>query len=64
MRKRLVKKIVKKYGNSWWATTFKDKLFNMTWYLNPPSKWNTPKILKYYHIFHYTNNMYLYKIFM
>jgi len=61
MKKRQVKKIVKKYGDSWW------KLIDVTpqislYYLSPPNKWRTKKILNEFHKRHKVENVYWYKI--
>ena len=44
MKKRLARKIAKKYGDSWWKV-ISDTKDSCVYALTPPIKWRTKKIL-------------------
>ena len=60
MKKRLLRKIVKKYGDSWWVGF--DSPTRWVSYLKPPGKWNTQRVLDEFHRQHIGPNGYRYKI--
>ena len=61
MTKRQIKKIVKKYGDNWWEVLFENSSVE-SYFLSPPSKWATAKILKEFQRQHYgkQSNMFWY----
>ena len=44
MKRRLLKKIVKKYGDSWWESV-DDTPTSCSYFLKPPARWRTKKIM-------------------
>ena len=61
MKRRLLKKIVKKYGDSWW-TVLNDTETSCSYALVPPGKWNNKKILDEFHRQRLRKGIYYYKI--
>ena len=63
MRKRLIKKIAKKYGDSWW-TVLSDTKESCSYALMPPNRWKVKKILDDFHKQRLRGKLYQYAISM
>lgn len=61
MKRRLIKKIVKKYGDSWWKVV-NETPGSVCYALIPPKKWRFKRMLDEFHKQRRTNGIYLYEI--